>query len=35
MRYLMNVLYQVGGIYLSQVKDGTAGEAVKSVPCVK
>lgn len=30
-RYLLNALYQVGGIYLSQVKDGTAGEAVKSV----
>ena len=35
MRYLLNALYQVGGIYLSQVKDGTAGEAVKSVARAK
>ena len=30
-RYLMNVVYQVGGIYLTQVEDGTAGEPVKAV----
>ena len=35
MRYLLNALYQVGGIYLSQVKDGTDGEAVKSVAHAK
>ncbi|MEY8593742.1 zinc-dependent metalloprotease [Butyricimonas hominis] len=35
MRYLLNALYQVGGVYLSQVKDGTAGEAVKSVARAK
>ncbi|WP_255301984.1 zinc-dependent metalloprotease [Butyricimonas sp. Marseille-P3923] len=34
-RYLLNALYQVGGVYLSQVKDGTAGEAVKSVARAK
>ncbi len=31
LRYIINVMYQVGGIYLTQVKDGTAGEPVKSV----
>ena len=30
-RYLMNVLYQVGGIYLTQVKDGTDGEPVRAL----
>lgn len=35
MRYLMNVLYQVGGVYLTQVKDGTVGEAVQSVSRAK
>ena len=35
MRYLLNVLYQVGGVHLTQVKDGTAGEAVVSVPRAK
>ncbi len=34
-RYLLNVLYQVGGVHLTQVKDGTAGEAVVSVPHAK
>lgn len=31
LRYLMNVMYQVGGVYLTQVKDGTKGDAVESV----
>ena len=31
MRYLTNVAYQIGGIQLTQVKDGTKGEAVKPV----
>ncbi|WP_065218388.1 MULTISPECIES: zinc-dependent metalloprotease [Butyricimonas] len=35
MRYLLNVLYQVGGVYLTQVKGGTAGEAVVSVSRAK
>ncbi|WP_018338222.1 zinc-dependent metalloprotease [Butyricimonas synergistica] len=35
MRYLLNVLYQVGGVHLTQVKGGTPGEAVVSVPCAK
>ncbi|MCB6974291.1 MULTISPECIES: zinc-dependent metalloprotease [Butyricimonas] len=35
MRYLLNVLYQVGSVHLTQVKDGTAGEAVVSVPRAK
>ena len=35
MRYLLNVLYQVGGVHLTQVKDGTAGEAVVAVPHAK
>ena len=30
-RYLMNVSYQIGGIQLTQVKDGTRGETVKPV----
>lgn len=30
-RYLMNVAYQVGGIQLTQVKDGTKGESVKPI----
>ena len=34
-RYLLNVLYQVGGVHLTQVKDGTAGAAVVSVPRAK
>lgn len=32
LRYLNNVLNQVGGIYLNEVKDGTEGEPVKAVP---
>lgn len=31
LRYVMNVMYQVGGIYLTQVKDGTPGDPVESV----
>ena len=31
-RYLMNVSYQIGGIQLTQVKDGTAGTTVKPLP---
>jgi hypothetical protein bacD2_19357 len=31
-RYIMNVLYNVGGIYLTDVKDGTSGEHIESVP---
>lgn len=30
-RYLMNVIYQVGGIYLTQVQDGTKGEPFVAV----
>ena len=25
-RYIMNVMYNVGGIYLTEVKDGTKGQ---------
>lgn len=32
MRYLGNVVYQVGGIYLTQVKAGTPGEKHRPVP---
>ena len=32
LRYVNNVLNQVGGIYLNDVKDGTPGTPVKSVP---
>ncbi len=31
-RYLMNVMYNVGGIYLTEVKDGTRGQRHVSVP---
>ncbi|WP_018338906.1 zinc-dependent metalloprotease [Butyricimonas synergistica] len=31
-RYLMNALANVGGIYLTEVKDGTPGDRWKSVP---
>ncbi len=31
-RYLNNVLYNIGGIYLSEVKDGTLGERTIPVP---
>ena len=31
LRYLMNAMYQIGGMYLTQVKDGTKGEPVKVV----
>ncbi|WP_018338448.1 zinc-dependent metalloprotease [Butyricimonas synergistica] len=31
-RYLMNVLYNIGGIYLNEVKDGTPGERFTPVP---
>jgi len=31
-RYLNNVLMQVGGIYLTEVKDGTSGKPAVSVP---
>lgn len=31
-RYLMNVLYNIGGIYLNQVKEGTPGEKFRPVP---
>lgn len=31
LRYLMNVMYQVGGVYLTQVQDGTKGESFVSV----
>jgi len=31
LRYLMNVMYQVGGVYLTQVQDGTKGEPFVSV----
>lgn len=27
-RYLTNALYQIGGIYLTEVKDGTSGNPV-------
>ncbi len=30
-RYLVNVLYNVGGIYLTEVKDGTPGERYQAV----
>ncbi|MEY8594235.1 zinc-dependent metalloprotease [Butyricimonas hominis] len=30
-RYLMNVVYNVGGIYLTDVKDGTSGKRVEPV----
>ena len=30
--YLMNVLYNIGGIYLNEVKEGTPGERFKPVP---
>ena len=30
-RYLNNVLYNIGGLYLSEVKDGTKGERTQSV----
>lgn len=31
-RYIRNVMYNIGGIYLSEVKEGTPGERVVSVP---
>ncbi|MCR9011538.1 zinc-dependent metalloprotease [Gabonibacter chumensis] len=31
-RYLHNVMYNVGGIYLTEVKDGTPGKRFESVP---
>ncbi|WP_350340303.1 zinc-dependent metalloprotease [Paraflavitalea speifideaquila] len=31
-RYIRNVMYNVGGIYLNEVKDGTAGKLHQSVP---
>lgn len=31
LRYIMNVMYQVGGIYLTQVEDGTPGLPVEAV----
>ncbi|QEC44041.1 zinc-dependent metalloprotease [Pseudobacter ginsenosidimutans] len=31
-RYIRNVLYNIGGIYLNDVKDGTAGKLHQSVP---
>ena len=31
-RYLRNVLMNVGGIYLTEVKDGTPGERFRAVP---
>ena len=31
-RYLKNVMYNVGGIYLTEVKPGTAGKTYQSVP---
>ena len=30
--YLMNVLYNIGGIYLNEVKDGTPGDRFRPVP---
>ena len=31
-RYIMNVMYNIGGIYLTEVKDGTQGQRHVSVP---
>ena len=31
-RYVRNVMYNIGGIYLAEVKEGTVGEKHKSVP---
>jgi hypothetical protein len=31
-RYIRNVMYNIGGIYLSEVKEGTQGERVVAVP---
>lgn len=31
-RYLKNVMYNVGGIYLTEVKDGTPGKRFVAVP---
>lgn len=31
-RYILNAVYNVGGIYLTQVKEGTAGQVYQSVP---
>ncbi len=31
-RYVMNVMYNIGGIYLTTVKDGTPGKSVVAVP---
>ena len=31
-RYIRNVMMNIGGIYLTEVKDGTLGERFKAVP---
>lgn len=31
-RYITNVMYNVGGIYLTDVKEGTPGDRYRSVP---
>lgn len=31
-RYIRNVMYNIGGIYLTEVKEGTPGERIVSVP---